>query len=91
MLEPQIVVNLLQQVRVAADFLGHTHIKSGEDSSVPANDFFAKTTTESSTGGDVAGCVHFSVVAIALASDRVTVMTIIPNATSSIKYSGRSL
>jgi hypothetical protein len=78
-------VNLLQQVRVGADFLGHSHIKSVENSSVPRNGFFSKTTTESSTDGDVAGCVHFNVVAIAFASDRVTVITIIPKATSSIK------
>ena len=36
-------------------------------------------------------CVHFNVVAIALASDRVTAITIIPKATSSIKFSGGSL
>ncbi len=31
MLDPQVVVNLLQQVRVSADFLGHSHIDSVED------------------------------------------------------------
>ena len=30
MLDPQIVVNLLQQVRVSVDFLGHDHIDSLE-------------------------------------------------------------
>ena len=47
---------------------------------------FFKATTESSTGGDaMSGCVHFNAVAIALASDKVAVMMIIPKATSSTK------
>jgi len=53
MLDPQVVVNLLQQVRVSADLLGHSHIESVEDSSVPGHSFFSETTTESPTGGDV--------------------------------------
>ena len=53
MLDPQVVVNLLQQVRISVDFLRHTHIDSVEDSSVPGHGFIAKATTESSTGGDV--------------------------------------
>jgi len=52
MLDPQVVVNLLQQVRVSADFLGHSHIESVEDSSVPGDSFFSETTTESPTRGD---------------------------------------
>jgi hypothetical protein len=49
MLDPQVVVNLLQQVRVSADFLGHSHIASVEDSSVPGEGSFFKATTEPST------------------------------------------
>jgi hypothetical protein len=37
------------------------------------------------------GRVHFNVVVIALASDKAVVITMIPNATSSIKLSGRSV
>src|SRR4029434_4930920 len=51
MLDPQVVVNLLQQVRVGADLLSHRHIDSLESSSVPGNGFFSETTTESPTGG----------------------------------------
>jgi hypothetical protein len=53
MLDPEVVMNLLQQVRVSADLLGHEHIDSVEDSSVPGEGSFLKATTESSTGGDV--------------------------------------
>ena len=53
MLFPQVVVNLLQQVRVRVDFVHHSHIDSVEDSSVPGDGFSLKTTTEPSTGGDV--------------------------------------
>jgi hypothetical protein len=53
MLDPQVVVNLLQQVRVGVDFVHHSHIDSVEDSSVPGDGFSSETTTESSTGGDV--------------------------------------
>jgi hypothetical protein len=52
MLDPQVTVNLLQQVRVSVDFLGHTYVDSAEGSSVPGNGFSLKITTESSTGGD---------------------------------------
>ena len=53
MLDPQIVVNLLQQVCVGAEFLGHSHIDSVEDSSVPGDGSSLKTATEPSTGGNV--------------------------------------
>ena len=36
MLDPEVVMNLLQQVRLSADLLGHDHIDSVEDSSVRA-------------------------------------------------------
>jgi hypothetical protein len=52
-LDPQVVVNLSQQVRVGANFLGHSHTNSVEDSSVPGDGFSLKTATESSAGGDV--------------------------------------
>jgi len=53
MLDPQVVVNLLQQVRVSAEVLGDSHIESVEGSSVPGDGSSLKTTTESSTGGNV--------------------------------------
>jgi hypothetical protein len=53
MLDPQVVVNLLQQVRVGVDFMHHSHIDAVEDSSVPGDGFSSETTTEPSTGGDV--------------------------------------
>jgi hypothetical protein len=52
MLDPQIIVNFLQQVCVGAEFVGHGHIDSVEDSSGPREDAFFKATTESSTGDD---------------------------------------
>jgi hypothetical protein len=42
-------------------------------------------------GSSLCGRIHFNVVVIALASDKAVVITIIPNATSSIKLSGPSL
>jgi hypothetical protein len=52
-LDPESVVDLLQQVRVSADFLGVNHTESIDDSSVPGNGSSLHTTTEPSTGGNV--------------------------------------
>jgi len=52
MLDPEIIVNFLQQVCVGAEFVGHSHIDAVEDSGVPGDGFSSYSTTESSTGGD---------------------------------------
>jgi len=52
MLDPQIIVDFLQQVCVGAEFVGHGHIDSVEDSSGPRECAFFKATTESSACGN---------------------------------------
>jgi hypothetical protein len=52
MLDPEIITNLLQQVCVGIDFVGHWYIDSVGDSSGPREGILSKAATESSTGGE---------------------------------------
>jgi len=55
MLDPQIIVNLFQQVRIGEEFVCHGHIDSVETSGVP---WKGHAVTESSIGGDAMSAPH---------------------------------